>query len=67
MTTLTLPNINCPLPYRIYPESEKKLEEGTISWMDKWHLYSDKKTSATSVPHWMWPPRGVDVPLCSEC
>ena len=42
MTTLTLPNINCPLPYRIYPESEK-LEEGTISWMDKWHLYSDEK------------------------
>lgn len=42
MTTLTLPNINCPLPYRIYPESEK-LEEGTLSWMDKWHLYSDEK------------------------
>lgn len=42
MATLRLPNINCPLPYRIYPESEK-LEEGTISWMDKWHLYSDDK------------------------
>ncbi|CAI8937320.1 Terpene synthase [Pseudomonas sp. IT-P2] len=42
MTTLTLTNINCPLPYRIYPESEK-LEEGVISWMDKWHLYSDEK------------------------
>ncbi|QLG92789.1 hypothetical protein HZF02_12785 [Pseudomonas yamanorum] len=42
MTALTLPEISCPLPYRIYPHVES-LEAGTVAWMDKWRLYSDEK------------------------
>jgi len=38
---LTLPHIGCPLPYRIYPHSER-LEARTRAWMDKWRLYSDE-------------------------
>jgi hypothetical protein len=41
MTTLTLPQIRCPFPYQIYPNSEK-LEAGTMEWVDKWKLYSDE-------------------------
>ncbi|WP_143481899.1 MULTISPECIES: terpene synthase [Pseudomonas] len=42
MSTLTLPPIACPLPYRIYPYSER-LEASTREWMDRWQLYSDEQ------------------------